>query len=96
MVSGSHVGSATHTALAVFLALALQGGFDGHVHAGTDGGVGGPDFLVGAMGVLCSDVVSITGASRAFLLTGSNWCSGCCWSSSGIRVTGLFLLKIDW
>jgi hypothetical protein len=66
------------------------------VRAGAGGGVGGPDFLVGAMGVLCGDVVSITGAGGAFLLAGDDWHGDCCWSSSGIGVTGLFPLKIDW
>jgi hypothetical protein len=96
MVGGGCVGSATHTALAVFLALALRGGFDDRVHASTGGGVDGPDFLVGAIGVLNGDVVSVAGASRAFLLVGGDWCGGCCWSGSGIGVTGLFPPKIDW
>jgi hypothetical protein len=65
-VGGGRVGSATHAALAVFLALALRGGFDGRVRAGAGGGVGGPDFLVSAMGVLRGDVVSIAGAGGAF------------------------------
>ena len=73
MVGGSRVGSATHAALAVFLALALRGGLGGLVRTGTGGGELVPIVLVGAEGVL-NDVVTFAGAGRAFLLLGSGWC----------------------
>ena len=72
MVSGGRVGSATHTALPVFLPLALRGGLGGLVRAGTGGGELVPVVLDGAGGVL-NDSVTFAGAGGAFLLLGGGW-----------------------
>jgi hypothetical protein len=66
------------------------------VHAGTNGGVEGPDILVGVVSVLIVVVVSVAGADRAFLLMGGGWHCGFCCFGSGVGVTRLFPPEIDW